>query len=99
MPPLKGRHWVVLWLALFLLVAVIVETRQLKAFELAKQLGDLRNRRRSLDATRAELVRQVTEASSRAVLMPKAESLGLHVPTDAEETLITPPPVARAVMR
>lgn len=85
---LKGRHWVMLWLALFLAVAVIVETRQLKAFAVAKQLGDLRDRHRTLDGVRADLERQISEASSRRVLLPKAESLGLHVPTDAEEAVV-----------
>ena len=88
---LKGRHWVMLWLALFLAVAVVVETRQLKAFAVAKQLGDLRDRHRTLDGVRADLQRQITEASSRRVLLPKAESLGLHVPTDAEEAVVDLP--------
>jgi hypothetical protein len=85
---LKGRHWVILWLALFLAVAVIVETRQLKAYAIAKQLGDLRDRHRTLDGVRADLERQISEASSRRVLLPKAESLGVHVPTDAEEAVV-----------
>lgn len=85
---LKGRHWVILWLALFLAVAVIVQTRQLKAFAVAKQLGDLKDRHRTLDGVRADLERQISEASSRRVLLPRAESLGLHVPTDAEEAVL-----------
>jgi hypothetical protein len=85
---LKGRHWVVLWLAFFLLVTVVVETRQLKAFGVAKQLQTLRDRHRTLDGVRADLERQITEASSRRVLLPRAAALGLHVPTDAEEALI-----------
>ena len=89
---LKGRHWVILWLGLFLAVAAIVETRQLKAYAVAKQLGDLRDRHRTLDGVRADLERQISEASSRRVLLPKAESLGLHVPTDAEEAVLGPRP-------
>lgn len=94
---LKGRHWVVLWLALFLAIAVIVQTRQLKAFAVAKQLGDLKDRHRTLDGVRADLERQISEASSRRVLLPRAESLGLHVPTDAEEAVLdlTPPTTSR----
>lgn len=94
---LKGRHWVVLWLTLFLAIAVIVQTRQLKAFAVAKQLGDLKDRHRTLDGVRADLERQISEASSRRVLLPRAESLGLHVPTDAEEAVLdlTPPPTSR----
>ena len=93
---LKGRHWVMLWLALFLAVAVIVETRQLKAFAVAKQLGDLRDRHRTLDGVRADLERQISEASSRRVLLPKSESLGLHVPTDAEEAVVDLAPAGSA---
>ena len=92
---LKGRHWVVLWLALFLAVAVIVQTRQLKAFGVARQLGDLKDRHRTLDGVRADLERQISEASSRRVLLPRAESLGLHVPTDAEEAVLDLAPSAR----
>ena len=88
---LKGRHWVVLWLALFLSVAVVVETRQLKAFAVAKQLGELKDRHRTLDGVRADLERQISEASSRRVLLPRAEALGLHVPTDAEEAAVELP--------
>ena len=85
---LKGRHWVVLWLAFFLFVTVVVETRQLKAFGVAKQLQTLRERHRTLDGVRADLERKITEASSRRVLLPKAAALGLHVPTDAEEAQV-----------
>jgi hypothetical protein len=94
---LKGRHWVVLWLALFLAIAVIVQTRQLKAFAVAKQLGDLKDRHRTLDGVRADLERQISEASSRRVLLPRAEALGLHVPTDAEEAVLdlAPPGTSR----
>lgn len=81
-----------MWLAAFLLIAVIVETRQLKAYALSRQLGELHRRRQTLDATRAELVRKIAEAASRQVLLPKAEALGLHMPTDAEEEFITPRP-------
>ncbi len=89
---LRGRHWVILWLAAFLVVAVIVETRQLKAYALSRQTGLLRKRRQELDATRQELIRKIGEGSSRRVLLPKAEALGLHVPTDAEEDFISPAP-------
>lgn len=85
---LKGRHWVVLWLAFFLFVTVVVETRQLKAFGVAKQLRTLREQHRTLDGVRADLERKITEASSRRVLLPRAAALGLHVPTDAEEAQV-----------
>ena len=92
---LKGRHWVVLWLAFFLFVTVVVETRQLKAFGVAKQLQTLRERHRTLDGVRADLERRITEASSRRVLLPRAAALGLHVPTDAEEAQVERVPAER----
>jgi cell division protein FtsL len=92
---LKGRHWVVLWLALFLLVAVVVETRQLKAYALARELQRIRQDHKALDATRADFERQITQATSRQVLQPKAEALGLHTPSDAEEDFITPTRTSR----
>ncbi len=90
---LRGRHWVVVWLALFLGVASIVVARQSAAYRLASQLGQLREERRALEAQRAELERRISVAGSRAVLVPRAERLGLHLPSDSEFKMmeLTPP--------
>ena len=86
---LKGRHWVVLWLVVFLCVLLAITTRQTAGFRTARRLRELREERTALEARRADLERRIREASSRQVLVPVAERrLGLHEPTDSEFTLL-----------
>ena len=88
----KGRHWVLLWLLIFLGGAVAVVTRQTVAFHTARRLNDLREERANLEARRAELERRIRVASSRQVLVPIAERrFGLHEPADSEFVLFPMP--------
>ncbi|HUL71039.1 MAG TPA: hypothetical protein VLT17_12490 [Gemmatimonadales bacterium] len=81
----KGRHWVLLWLGLFLAVAGIVVTRYTSAIQIAGRVRALREERRALEARRSETERAIREASGREVLVPRVErELGLHLPTDSE---------------
>jgi len=91
---LKGRHWMLLWLLIFLGAAVAVVTRQTAALQTARRLEDLREERRSLEARRAEFERRIRLASSRQVLVPMAKrTFGLHEPADSEFVLFPEPPV------
>jgi len=95
---LKGRHWLMLWLVVFVCVLLAIAARQSAGFRAARRLGDLREERMVLEARRAELERQIRVASSRQVLVPLAErTLGLHEPSDSEFTLlpVTPSPSVR----
>ena len=95
---LKGRHWLMLWLVVFVCVLLAIATRQSSGFRAARRLGELREERMALEARRAELERQIRVASSRQVLVPLAErTLGLHEPSDSEFTLlpVTPSPSVR----
>ena len=86
---LKGRHWLMLWLVVFVCVLLAVAARQSAGFRTARRLGELREERTALEARRAELERQIRVASSRQVLVPLAERrLGLHQPSDSEFTLL-----------
>jgi hypothetical protein len=88
----KGRHWVLLWLLVFLGGALIVVGRQTAAFRTARKLRDLREERSSLEARRAELERRIRVASSRQVLVPLARrTLRLHEPADSEFVLFAVP--------
>lgn len=88
----KGRHWVLLWLLIFLGGAVAVVARQTAALQTARRLHDLREERRSLEARRAELERRIRLASSRQILVPMAKrSFGLHEPADSEFVLFPVP--------
>jgi hypothetical protein len=92
---LKGRHWVLLWLLIFLGGALAVVARQTAAFRTARRLRDLREERSSLEAGRADLERRIRVASSRQVLVPLAErALGLHEPADSEFVLFSVPTAA-----
>jgi len=91
----KGRHWLGLWLLLFLSAAAVVVTRQRAAILTASRLTELRDRRIALEATRADLIRRIGKAASREVLVPRMERAGLHLPSDSENTRLsvdsTPP--------
>lgn len=92
---LKGRHWVLLWLVIFLGSALVVVARQTAAFRTARRLHDLREERSSLEARRADLERRIRLASSRQILVPIAQRLlGLHEPADSEFVLFAVPPAS-----
>lgn len=92
MTRLKGRHWVLLWLLIFLGGALVVVARQTAAFRTAQRLRDLREERSALEARRADLERRIRVASSRQVLVPIAKrALGLHEPADSEFVLLVVP--------
>ena len=88
---IKGRHWVLLWLVLFLAVAALVVARQTAAYQMAARLSQLREERTALEARRAALERRIREAASRDVLGGRATSLGLHQPADSEFILFSVP--------
>jgi hypothetical protein len=83
-PRFKGRHWLALWLLVFLGAAALIVVRQRGAILTATRLGELRDQRQALEATRAELLRAISRASSREVLVPRMERAGFHLPTDTE---------------
>ncbi len=88
---LKGRGWVAVWLVSFLGVLTWVVARQTASHLAATELRDTQERRSSLEAQRAVLLRRIREAGSRAVLVPRAESLGLHLPADSEMIIVNVP--------
>lgn len=81
---MRGRFWVMLWLLLFLGVATLVVVRQRAGLDTARRVAALRADRGALEARRADLERRIRDGSSRKVLVPRAESLGLHSPSDSE---------------
>ena len=94
---LKGRHWLMLWLLIFLCVLLAIASRQTRGFRTSRRLRELREERTALEARRGELERRIREASSRQVLVPLAERvLGLHQPSDSEFVLFTLPAEGRS---
>ena len=86
----RGRFWVFLWLVFVLATLAWVVARQTSAVVTASELDSLRNERASLEARQAELLRRIRQAESRAVLIPRAESLGLRHADDSETVYIEP---------
>lgn len=92
---LRGRHWVMLWLAAFLVAAGLVVARQTAALRLARALADARGERAALEGRRAELERRIRTDESRAVLVPRAERLGLRLAADSDIIILSLPDSAR----
>ncbi len=89
---LKGRHWIAIWLAGFLLTAAAVVWRQTAALATARELRSLQSARGALETSRAAAAAAVRRARSRAVLVPIAESrLGLRLPNDTEIVILQRP--------
>ncbi len=89
---LRGRHWLALWLAGFLAVAVVVVGRQSAALAQARELRQLERMRGALEVQRSALIGDVQRSRSRAVLIPLAQSrLGLRLPQDSEITILQEP--------
>ena len=86
---LRGRHWLFLWLMLFLGTALAIATRQSKGLHTARRLGILQEKRTELEGRRTELLRQIGQATSREVLVPRMERAGLHLPSESENILIS----------
>ena len=85
----RGRHWLFLWLMLFLGTALAIATRQSKGLHTARRLGILQEKRTELEGRRTELLRQIGQATSREVLVPRMERAGLHLPSESENILIS----------
>jgi cell division protein FtsL len=88
---LKGRHWLSLWLVALLVVLWAVIARQTASLNAARTLADLRQERASLEGRRADLERRIRTAQSRAVLLPRAQKMGLRLPADTEIILVPVP--------
>lgn len=74
-----------LWLVVFLAVAVVIQGRQAAAVLTASRVAKLREARTALEAERSALERQIRMATSRAELGERAEhDLGLHAPGNGE---------------
>ncbi len=88
---MKGRHWLGLWLGFFLLILAWVVTRGTASVVLAGKLRDTRTQRSMMEGQKADLLRRIRTASSRTVLIPRAQGLGLKLPADSEIIILQVP--------
>lgn len=72
------------WLLVFLAVAIVIQSRQASAIATSRRLGQLEEQRGALEAEKAALERNIRLASSRRELGARAAQLGLHFPQDSE---------------
>ncbi len=74
-----------LWLFVFLAVAVAIQARQTAAVLTAQRVARLSEERLALEAERSALQREIRIATGIKELGRKAETdLGLHMPQDSE---------------
>lgn len=89
--PARGRHWLAVWLVFALAILAWVVARQTDAVVLVTSLRETRSERSVLEGRRAELLRRIRAAGSRAVLIPRARALGLRLPADSEMIILQVP--------
>ncbi len=74
-----------LWLVVFLAVAVAIQARQTAAVLTAQRVARLTEQKQALEAERSALQREIRLATGLKDLGRKAETeLGLHMPQDSE---------------
>lgn len=91
----RGRFWVIVWLGFALGVLLWVNARQTASVLLARELRELRARRAAVETERAALQARARAARSRAVLVPRAEAMGLRLPADSEIVTLRAEPEER----
>ena len=87
----KGRHWLGFWLVFFLVILGWVVARNTTSHVLAGELSDSRAERSLLEGRKAELLRRIRTASSRAVLIPRVQARGFRLPADSEIIILQVP--------
>lgn len=80
----KGRHLVVVWIAVFLLVAAIITLRDRAGFEATARIARLEDSLQVISRQHAELSARIANQRAPGPLSQLGESLGLRIPTDNE---------------
>lgn len=85
-----------LWLLVFLVVAVAIQARQAAAVLTARRVARLREEHTALAAQRAAIEREIRLATSRKELGDRAvRELGLHSPGNGELQVLKLRPLRR----
>ena len=87
-----GRGLVAIGLGAFLLLATGVIARRSYGIAQARRMTALDRERAQLETRRAQLERDIREASGRVALMPVAEQrLGMRIPSDSQVIYLAVP--------
>lgn len=89
----RGRHLVLAWTAVFLLVAGVIVSRDRRAFALQARVRVVHDHIRALISDRDRLAATIARLSTQEELQPKAEAMGLRIASDSEMIAlpVTPP--------
>jgi hypothetical protein len=92
----RGRWIVAGGLIAFVLISAAVVTRRSYGYREGLELTALQRRKANLESERVRLDQEIRNASSRARLLPVAERLGMHMPTEAQMVVLERPKRAGA---
>lgn len=92
----RGRWIVAAALLGFVLVSAAVVTRRSYGYRVGLELTALQRRKANLESERVRLDQEIRNASSRARLLPIAERLGMHMPSETQIVVLQRPERKRA---
>ena len=87
----RGRWIVAGVLIAFVFVSAAVVARRSYGYREGLELTALQRRKGNLESERVRLDQEIRNASSRARLLPVAERLGMHMPTESEIVVLERP--------
>ena len=87
----RGRWIVAVGLVAFVAVSAAVVARRSFVHREGVELLALQRRKANLEGERVRLDREIRAASSRAQLLPVAESLGMHMPSETQIVVLERP--------
>ncbi len=90
---LKRGRWIVTGVLIgFVVVSAAVVARRSYGHREGLELTALQRRKADLESDRVRLAQQIRNASSRARLLPLAERLGMHMPSESQIVVLERPP-------
>jgi cell division protein FtsL len=84
----RGRWIVAAALVAFVLVSAAVVARRSYGYREGLELTALQRRKANLESERVRLDQEIRNASSRARLLPVAERLGMHMPSETQVVVL-----------
>ena len=86
---LKRGRWIVAGaLVAFVLVSAAVVARRSYGYREGLELTALQRRKANLESERVRLDQEIRNASSRSRLLPVAERLGMHMPSETQVVVL-----------
>lgn len=92
----RGRWIVAATLIGFVLISAAVVARRSYGYRVGLEVTALQRRKANLESERVRLDQEIRNASSRARLLPIAERLGMHMPSETQIVVLQRPDGERA---